>query len=172
MNDLKIHKAPHRWPLVLIALDKLVKATGLTFVSFVLAPHYYEPLKAWLDQLQLGPHNWLVSQTLHSLTAALGYSPRTLHLFRICVLLYAGLYLIEGLGLIFEKKWGEWLVVISTAASLPLEIIGFIRKPSWGVAELFLLNLLMAAYLVWRLRRQSVIEREKAQLAPTSREGL
>ena len=163
MNDIKLHKAPHRWPLVLIALDKLVKATGLTIISFVLSPKYREPIAHWVDNAQLGPHNWFVRHLLTLIDEGLDNTPSKARLIQICIIIYAGLYLIEGAGLLFEQKWAEWMVVIGTAAFLPVEIVDFIRRPSWAMVILFVLNLVMAMYLAWRLHRQAVIERERAE---------
>jgi uncharacterized membrane protein (DUF2068 family) len=163
VNDIKLHKAPHRWPLVLIALDKLVKGALLILLSFVLLPRWNQPVRDWIDYVQLGPHNWIVTHALLWLETALGYPTRTLHLIRVCVIIYAGLYFIEGVGLIFEQKWAEWVVIIATIASLPVEIFDFIRHPRWAMVILFILNLLMAGYLAWRLHRQAVIKRELAE---------
>ena len=163
MSDIKLHKAPHRWPLVLIALDKLVKATGLMIISFALAPQHREPIVKWVDNAQLGPHNWFIRHVLGWLDQGLDNLPTKVRFIQVCVIIYAGLYLIEGAGLIFERKWAEWMVVIGTAAFLPVEIIDFIRRPSWAMAILFALNLVMAIYLAWRLHRQAVIKRELAE---------
>lgn len=163
MNDTKLHKAPHRWPLVLIALDKLVKAVGLVIISFVLTPRWSESLTAWAINAQLGPHNWFIMDIFHAIEKGLGYPPHTLHLIRIFVVIYAALYLVEGVGLIFEQRLAEWVVVITTAASLPVEVFNFIRRPSWAMVILFLLNMLMAGYLAWRLHKQAVIMRELAE---------
>ena len=169
MSDVKLHKAPHRWPLVLNSLDKFVKGAGLLLISFVLTPRWYEPIKGWVTDAQTSPHNWLVANALHWFSAHMGFEPKQLHLVRICVVVYAGLYLIEGVGLLYEKKWAEWMVVIGTAAFLPLEIFDFVTKPfndrgqfRWTMIVIFLLNLLMAGYLTWRLHRQAVIKRERA----------
>ena len=175
-TTIKLHKAPNRWPLVLIALDKLVKAIGLVVISFVLSPGWHDTIQNWIDDAQTNPHNWLITQSLHRMEVALGYEPKTLHLVRIFVIVYAGLYLIEGVGLLYEKKWAEWMVVIGTAAFLPLEVYDFIEHPRVTMVVIFVLNVLMALYLIWRLHRQAVIKRELAALTkenqnPTHKAG-
>jgi uncharacterized membrane protein (DUF2068 family) len=164
VNDVTIHKAPHRWPLILISLDKFVKGVGLVFVSFFLTPHWQETVYGWVNNAQITPHNWLVKDALHSLREALGTPLHALPLVRIGVIIYAGLYLIEGTGLLFEKKWAEWMVVIGTAMFLPLEVYDFFHRPRALMVIFFLLNLVMAIYLIWRLRRQAAIKRERAVL--------
>lgn len=172
VEPIKLHKAPHRWPLVLIAIDKFVKATGLMIISFALSPGWYQAIKDWVNDAQTTPHNWLVRNALHAMEKGLGIETEHLLMVRICVIVYAGLYLIEGVGLFYERKWAEWMVVIGTAAFLPIEVYDFVHKPfndhgqiRWGMIIIFALNLLMAFYLVWRLHRQNVIKRERAVLA-------
>jgi uncharacterized membrane protein (DUF2068 family) len=163
VNAIKMPKAPHRWPLVLIALDKFVKAAGLVIASFALTPAWHDAVLNWAGNAQLTPHNWLITHALHSIEIALGYPPRSLHLVRLFVIIYAGLYLIEGTGLFFEKKWAEWMVVIGVGAFLPVEVYDYIRKPRWTMVIVFLLNVLMAIYLLWRIHREAVIKRERAE---------
>ncbi len=183
MSEIKLHRAPQRWPLVLIALDKLIKAIGLVVISFALSPYWYDVVKVWVNDAQTTPHNWLIADGVHWLGAHLGLNTKELHLLRVCVIIYAGLYLIEGVGLFYERKWAEWMVVIGTAGFLPLEIYDFAHKPMndtgqvrWGMIILFLLNLLMAGYLVWRLHRQRIIKHERMALGlppePPKKEGF
>jgi len=167
VSDIKLHKAPRRWPLVLIALDKLAKAVGCVFLSIVLrmmlSVERHQDLIVWLRNERLGPHNWLMLRLFKWVEVALGFPPRTLRLFHIGVIIYAGLYLIEGVGLLFEKKWAEWVVVITTALFLPAEIYELFRDPTIFLLILFVLNFIIVVYLAWRLHRQAVIERERVE---------
>ena len=162
MSEIKLHKAPRRWPLVLIAIDKFVKAAGLAAISFVIAEPWNQRLQDWIDVAQTHPHGWLVSHALLSMEKALGIGKHTTS--RVFVFIFIGLYLIEGVGLIFEKKWAEWMVVIGTVLFLPLEIIEFCREPRWTMVGVFVINALIAVYLVWRLHRQKVIRKERTAL--------
>jgi uncharacterized membrane protein (DUF2068 family) len=172
VTDIKIHKAPHRWPLVLIALDKLVKATGLVVISFflqkLLGQKQHDAFVAWINTVRLEPHNWFIHYCLERIGDFAGIRPETLRLLHLGTILYAALYLVEGVGLIFDRKWAEWVVVITTALFLPLEIYEIWRLITWPRCLLFAANLLMAIYLLWRLHRQSLIQRERAALAQAS----
>jgi uncharacterized membrane protein (DUF2068 family) len=151
----------------LIALDKLAKAVGLVFISFVLrmmlSVERNQILRDWLKNEGLSPHNWVTIHIFKWVETALGYPPRTLRIIHVAVIIYAGIYLIEGVGLLFEKKWAEWVVVITTAMFLPVEIYEIFVDPTMPIIILFILNLIMAVYLAWRLHRQAVIERERAE---------
>ena len=181
MNALQIHKAPSRWPLLVIAVDKLFKAAGLVVIAFLLrrlmAPQQHDALVAWINTVRLEPHNWFIHYCLERVADFAGIDRAKLNLLHIGTIIYAGLYLIEGVGLIYEKKWAEWIVVITTALFLPLEVYEIWRALTVPRCLLFQANLIMAAYLLWRLHLQSVIRRARAEhpelvgqtLAPDSR---
>ena len=167
MNDIILHKAPHRWPLVLIALDKLVKAIGLVvasvFLRALMNPDRHEALEDWLEAARIEPHNWFIHRIQDLIGHVLGIQPQALHLLHIGVIAAAAIYLIEGVGLYFQQKWAEWVVAISTALFLPAEIYEIFLKVTWFRCVLFLGNLLIALYLAWRLRREMVIKHELAE---------
>jgi uncharacterized membrane protein (DUF2068 family) len=167
VSDIKLHKVPRRWPLVLIALDKLAKAVGCVFLSIVLrmmlSVDRHQELIDWLRNERLSPHNWVMVRFFKWVEVALGFPDRTLRLFHIGVIIYAGLYLIEGVGLLYETKWAEWMVVITTAMFLPVEVYELFRDPTMPLFILFVINLIIVVYLAWRLHRQAVVERERAE---------
>ena len=152
-------KPLRRWPLVLIALDKLFKAIGLVVVSFVLrsllAPAQHQALEEWINHQRLEPHNKFIHYVFDLAEKGMGIPPHTLQNLRLGVIIYAGLYLVEGIGLLGDWKWAEWLVVITTAMCLPLEIFEIWREVTWGRCLLFLANLLILGYLCYRLRLRS-----------------
>lgn len=64
------------------------------------------------------------------------------------VFVYAGLALVEGVGLYLEKVWAEYLTIVLTASFLPFEAIHLFHHPTWPRAVLLLLNALMFLYLL------------------------
>ena len=78
---------------------------------------------------------------------------RRLRQIGIATIFYAGLRVTEGLGLLMEKVWAEYLTVAMTVAFLPWEIYEIHRRPDWIRVCLLLVNLVVIAYLVWGLRR-------------------
>jgi uncharacterized membrane protein (DUF2068 family) len=71
----------------------------------------------------------------------------------VATFFYAGLRTTEGIGLVLEKVWAEYLTVGVTAAFLPWELYEIVRRLDWLRVGLLVTNLVVLAYLVWWLRR-------------------
>jgi len=67
---------------------------------------------------------------------------------------YSALALTEGIGLLLEKVWAEYLTLILTISFLPWELYELARRPDWFRLSLLLINLAVLAYLVWLLQRK------------------
>jgi uncharacterized membrane protein (DUF2068 family) len=67
---------------------------------------------------------------------------------------YSALALTEGVGLVLEKVWAEYLTLFLTASFLPWEIYELSRRPDWFRLSLLLINLAVLGYLIWALRRK------------------
>jgi uncharacterized membrane protein (DUF2068 family) len=67
---------------------------------------------------------------------------------------YSAVALTEGVGLVREKVWAEYLTLILTVSFLPWEFYELVRRPDWFRVSLLLINLAVLAYLVWLLRRK------------------
>ncbi len=63
------------------------------------------------------------------------------------------LTLVEGLALYGRRHWGPWLVVVTTAGLLPIELAASVRHPRLGRIAIMALNLVIVAFLVRRARR-------------------
>jgi uncharacterized membrane protein (DUF2068 family) len=64
-------------------------------------------------------------------------------------LLYALLFAVEGMGLLWKRRWAEWLTVVATASFIPLEVWEVSHRP--GVIKV--LVLLVNVAVVWFLVR-------------------
>ena len=71
---------------------------------------------------------------------------------------YSALALTEGIGLVLEKVWAEYLTLILTMSFLPWECYELARHPNWFRLSLLLINLAVLWYLVWLLRKKRVPE--------------
>jgi uncharacterized membrane protein (DUF2068 family) len=69
---------------------------------------------------------------------------------------YSALALTEGVGLMMEKVWAEYLTLCLTVSFLPWELYELVRRPNWFRLSLLLINLAVLWYLVWLLRRKRV----------------
>lgn len=140
--------------LRLIALFKFVKAilliaTGVGALHFV---HTNLTLHAenLVRKYHLDPGNHYVTLVL-ARTASL--TPRRLHELGAVAFLYAGLFLLEGIGLWSRRRWGEWFTVIITGSLLPFEIYELCRNPSWAKLVVLIVNAAILWYLARRLKQ-------------------
>jgi uncharacterized membrane protein (DUF2068 family) len=70
---------------------------------------------------------------------------------------YSALALTEGIGLLLEKVWAEYLTLLLTVSFLPWELYELVRRPDWFRLSLLIINLAVLAYLVWLLRRKNLL---------------
>lgn len=67
---------------------------------------------------------------------------------------YSVLALTEGIGLVLEKVWAEYLTLTLTISFLPWELFELTRHPNSFRLSLLLINLAVLAYLIWLLRKK------------------
>jgi uncharacterized membrane protein (DUF2068 family) len=80
--------------------------------------------------------------------------------------IYAGLDLVEGIGLYLEKTWAEYLTLAITASFLPLEIYEVHNKLTLIRASLLVINALVFVYL-FKLVAERRHKRKKQQSTGT-----
>jgi uncharacterized membrane protein (DUF2068 family) len=78
--------------------------------------------------------------------------PHRLRLISVGTFGYSALALAEGVGLLMEKTWAEYLTLLLTISFLPWEVYELARRPDWFRLSLLLINLGVLWYLVWLLR--------------------
>ena len=87
------------------------------------------------------------------MTHVVGLSPR-LPLILIGSLFYGALFCTEGVGLLMQKRWAEYLAVIATGSFLPMEIYEIVKHASILKIILTTLNLAVVIYLIIRLKTE------------------
>lgn len=70
---------------------------------------------------------------------------------------YSAVALTEGVGLVLEKVWAEYLTLTLTISFLPWELYELIERPNWFRLSLLLINLAVLWYLIWLLRRKKMV---------------
>ncbi|HEU5079853.1 MAG TPA: DUF2127 domain-containing protein [Opitutaceae bacterium] len=103
--------------------------------------------------------------------AASNLTPRRLWSFAGFATLYSAFRFLEAYGLWRERKWAEWLALISGGIYLPVEIYGLMVKLTWVRAAAFVANLLvvwlMALVLLRsRARKRALIAAAHANKVP------
>lgn len=140
--------------LLLIAAFKLLKAIALLAVAFgalkLLHKDVASEMGTWVDYLRVSPQNHFVQRMLEK--AGL-LSDRRIKELSIGTFAYAGLFLTEGTGLAFRKRWAEYFTIITTASLLPFEIYEIAEHVSAVRILLLLVNIAVVIYLIWEVRR-------------------
>ncbi len=67
-------------------------------------------------------------------------------------ILYSMVALTEGIGLMMQKTWAEYLTLILTTGALPWELFELFKRPTPIRGGLLLVNLVVLAYLLWFIR--------------------
>jgi uncharacterized membrane protein (DUF2068 family) len=158
----KGHPARHHdRGLLLIGLFKLLEAAFFLLVG-VGAFHFIhrdlgDAALRLMMRLGMDPEGRLVGFLLDHMDAITAHRLRQIG---VATFFYAALRVTEGVGLVMEKVWAEYLTVGVTISFLPWEIYEIARRLDWIRVGLFVLNLLVLAYLIWWLRRKKpAIER-------------
>lgn len=148
---------PHRRSDIvirLIGLFKLVKALVLISVAIgaLSMLHQHDSrLAEWIDALVADTHGVYIHRLLARISSL---DPRQLQDIGLGSLLYASVFLIEGVGLMLRRMWAEVMTVIVTTSFIPLEIYELVTNKSWVKATVIAVNVLVVLYLLRRLHRE------------------
>lgn len=139
--------------LTMIASFKFVKAATLVAIGLgafqLIRTDFQEQATAIFDGLGQSVDVVPVLRLLRNIGALPASS---LRLVGAGAFLYATLFIIEGIGLWRQKRWAEYLTVIATASFIPFEIFEITRRVSLPRVGALVINLLVVAYLIWRIK--------------------
>lgn len=143
--------------LRLIAALKIAKALTLLGVAVALLfldirETWFEDVVRWVEHEMLLPHYNMILVALRWLEEFLTGSH--LRSVGLLALVYAAVLLTEGIGVWFEKRWAEWLMVCATGSLIPLEAYHLVVHPSLAKVALIAANTAIVVYLA-RLLRQT-----------------
>ncbi|MGA2808340.1 MAG: DUF2127 domain-containing protein [Terracidiphilus sp.] len=142
------HREHNTW-LILIAAFKLGQA--LLFVAIgvgalqLLHKDVGDLLARLADHLRFNPESKFVNFVLEKASLL---DDRLLRRIGAVVFIYAGLDLVEGIGLYLEKVWAEYLTLLITASFLPWEIFEVLRRVTPIRVGLLVVNALVLFYLL------------------------
>src|SRR5260370_21093355 len=147
-------KTSHGRGLRLIAAFKLLKALALIAVGIgalkLLHKDTATIVEHWVNVFCVDPHNHYINLLLEKLSIL---DDRRLKELSIGTFVYAGIFLVEGVGLALKKRWAEYFTIITTSSLLPVEIYELARRVSAGKVLALVINLAVVVYLVMELRR-------------------
>lgn len=155
--------------LVAIAIFKLLKA--LLFVAIgigalkLLHKDIVDVLTRIATDLRFDPDSGFIGLLLDKASLI---TDNRLRWISIGVFSYATLDVIEGVGLLMEKTWAEYLTLVITASFLPWEIFEIMRRITWFRVGLTVVNVLVVLYLLYFVVKQrKEHSRDLSQELPT-----
>ena len=141
--------------LLVIAVFKFVKGAVLLALAFgalsLLHKDVALEVEHWLDQLRIDPDNEFIGVLLSKLQLV-----DTKELKEISALGagYAALFLIEGIGLLFRKRWAEWLTIVATNSLMPIEVYKLVEEFTAVRLVALLINAAVVLYLIYLVRQK------------------
>ena len=161
------HRASVAVPLAvrLIAALSFIKfilflVTGLVVGRFIDHDGAHFIQRVALD-LHIDPDGARLSQLLNWVS---GINVAKLQLLDLVCFAYATLYLIQALGLWYDRYWAEWLTLMMAMLFVPYEIFEVIMHHQPLTIILLVLNLAVVAYLLHHVRQK----RQQRKLARES----
>jgi len=109
-------------------------------------------------RLGLDPHNHVIHSAISAVT---GVDRKHLRAIEAGTFCYAFLHLIEGIGLILERDWAGYLVIIATSSLIPFEILAIARKLNLLRISFLLLNVGIVIYLIATLRKEHAMRADR-----------
>ena len=135
----------------LIGIFRLLKAIVLIAAGFgalkLLNPGMSLRVREWLEaSMPAAGHRWI-----QPVLAALSHLTREkVALASVALFAYAALFVTEGVGLMLERVWAEYLTIVATASFIPFEIYEIVKKLTAIRVAMLVVNVAILLYLVWR----------------------
>ena len=152
---LALARVGHQRGLLLVGLFKLSKAIFFTAVGAgsldLMNKNISDVLLRVIDALRIDPERHFVGILMEHVGLI---QPQTLRRAGILSFMYAAVCVVEGTGLILEKRWAEYFTVTLTALGLPWDGYELIHKYSPYKVGLLVINLAVLIYLVWILKKR------------------
>jgi uncharacterized membrane protein (DUF2068 family) len=137
------------------ALEALVLILAGCGVLGLLNSDLDEAVKSWLDNLSLREGRRLIARAAaHGFAMLDSATPMRLAMIGGASFVYAAVFVVEGVGLWFGKRWAEWITIVTTASFLPFELVELVKSPSPMVVVTFAINAAVVIYLIVNLMRK------------------
>jgi uncharacterized membrane protein (DUF2068 family) len=147
----------HQTGLAVIAAFKVVKGILLLLVGLGLLELMHAEIATLFSLLIEALHLNADSRIIHALVLKVdALQPHTVLVAGLVSLGYAGMLLLEGIGLWLERSWAAYLTVISTSLLLPFELYEVIDRVSILRVGVLILNLVIVLYLVVQLKHHTL----------------
>lgn len=143
-----------------IAVLKLVKGVLLLLLGLGLLKLVHAEISTLFSLLIEWFHLNADSHVIHALVLKVdALQPHTVLIASLVSLGYAGLMLVEGVGLWLEFSWAAYLTVVSTSLLIPVEVYEIIDRVTWLRVGALALNLGIVGYLISQLKHHRLPKR-------------
>lgn len=150
----------HQAGLAVIAVFKVVKGLLLLLVGLGLFELMHAEIATLFSILIETLHLNADSRIIHALVLNVdALQPHSVLVAGLVSLGYAGLLLLEGIGLWLERSWAAYLTVISTSLLLPFELYEVIDRVTMLRVGVLILNLVIVLYLIRQLKHHTLHSR-------------
>ena len=153
------NKRGHNKGLLALSLFKWFKGFFLLLVGvgfLKLLHHDVETeLQALVDALRVDPDNRYLGALLAKLSLL---DDKKIEVLSGLTFAYSALFLVEGTGLFFEKRWAEYLTIVATVSFIPVEIYELYKAPSLLKCAALVINVAIAVFLVLKVRASNAEE--------------
>jgi uncharacterized membrane protein (DUF2068 family) len=141
--------------LKLIAAERILRAVGLIAVGLVLITHAHTDWARWINdhagQAGFDPSSNGIQKLIAQVQAI---SPSKYVVFGAVAIAYGLLEGVEGYGLWRRRRWAEYLTVVATSLLFVPEIYELTKRATPLKVAALVVNAVIVAYLIWRLRRR------------------
>jgi len=167
------HELPGFRGLEVIAGFKFLQATTLILAGLgsfgLMNPAVSDAAGDWIERLAAGNgQRFAVEAAARILPIFNAATPRHFAAFGLGALLYATVFVVEGIGLWRGKKWAEYLTIGVTASLLPVEVMALVNRITLVRIATLVINTLVIVYLLWELRARSRKEHARRSTEPAS----
>jgi uncharacterized membrane protein (DUF2068 family) len=143
--------------LTLIGIFKAAKSVALVAVGVMaLAIVHDESTKRtfahWEFVVSFAPGHRMLHEAIAKVA---GLEPHKLEEIGIGSFVYAAVFAVEGVGLLLQKRWAEYVTSGVTLSFIPLEIYEIVKKPTAVRVVALAVNVLVVVYLGWRIRHDA-----------------
>ncbi len=151
---------PRKGGLIVIGVLAVLKASALAFVGLgflsLLHRDAATTLGEWVERIRVDPRNRIIHALIEKIV---GVRPRTLETLGVGTLVYAAVFATEGLGLILQKRWAEYMTLLVTVSFLPVEVFELVEHPRFSKAALLAVNAFVAFYIARQIARERAAHR-------------
>jgi len=152
--------------VILIGIFKLGKGllmilTAVTALALA-KPDFNQAFSNWISAQSIGPHRKRIGDFV--LTHVLGLQDNIYKAIAVGAAIYSTMFFTEGMGLLFNKTWAEWMVVVTSAGLIPFELGEIYRRPGPLAIIVFVLNVAIVVYLYLHVRHR--VHQHEASATP------